>query len=67
MNTDRKERAKPMDTEQGQALERLVRGYRARKLAIRADSELSWEQKERQIKELTERHYRECRELEEGA
>ena len=55
-----------MNTEQGEAAERLVRAYRARKLAIRADSELSWERKERAIKELTERHYRECRELEEA-
>ena len=65
MSTYRKGEA--MNTDQAQRLERLVRDFRARKLAIRQDPELSWEKKERRIKELTDRHYQECRELEEGA
>ena len=56
-----------MNTEQAQALERLVLKYRERKAQIRSDESLSWEQRERQIKELTGRHYRECRQLEEEA
>ena len=56
-----------MNTERAQALERLVREYRERKAQIRSDESLSWEAKERRIKELTDRHYRACRQLEEAA
>ncbi len=56
-----------MNTEQAQALERLVRQHRERKAQIRSDETLSWEQKERQIKELGDRHYQACRQLEEAA
>ena len=56
-----------MNTEQGQALERLVLEFRARKLAIRQDPELSWEKKELAIKRLSDEHYQKVRELEEGA
>ena len=56
-----------MNTEQGQALERLVLAYRERKAQIRADGSISWEQKERHIKELTDQHHRTCRWLEEEA
>ena len=44
--------------------EDLEREYRRRKLAIRADSELSWEKKERTIKELGEEYHRARKEME---
>ena len=56
-----------MNTEQAQALERLVREYRERKAQIRSDESLSWEKRELAIKQLGDRHYRECRKLEEEA
>ena len=41
--------------------------YRRTKLTIREDGGLSWERKERTIKELGEEYYRRRRELEEAA
>ena len=48
-------------------LEDLEAKYRQRKLAIREDSGLSWEKKERQIKALSDEYYRARRQLEEEA
>ena len=44
--------------------EDLEREYRRRKLAIREDSELSWEKKELQVKALGEEYHRARREME---
>ena len=52
---------------QAKTLEELKAQYRRRKLEIRADETLSWEKKERQVKELGDRYYRERRQLEEEA
>ena len=53
-----------MNTEQAQALERLVLEYRRRKLAIREDPGLSWEKKELAIKALSEEYHRARKEME---
>ncbi len=53
-----------MNTEQGQALERLVREYRERKAQIRADESLSWEKRELVIKKLGEEYHRARKEME---
>ena len=47
-----------------ETLEELEREYRRRKLAIREDPGLSWEKKERTIKELGEENHRARREME---
>jgi hypothetical protein len=47
--------------------ERLEAEYQKRKRQIRADKTLSWEAKERKIKELGERYYRALREAEQAA
>ena len=52
-------------SKQAKTLEELEREYRNRKLAIRADSELSWEKKELQIKALGEEYHRRRKEMEE--
>jgi hypothetical protein len=44
--------------------DQLEAEYRRRKLAIREDSELSWEKKELAIKQLGEEHHRARREME---
>ena len=44
--------------------EELEAEYRRRRLAIRADSEFSWEKKELQVKALGEEFYRRRREME---
>ena len=48
-------------------LERLERDYRKRKAQIRADSSLSWEKKERAVRELGLRFDKECKQLESEA
>jgi hypothetical protein len=54
-----------MRTATGQALERLIREYRRKVAAVRADESLSWEKQELKVKALTDEHYRQCKELEE--
>ena len=41
--------------------------YQRKKAEIRANPELSWERKEREIKVLGEEHHRRLKELERGA
>ena len=53
-----------MNTEQAQALERLVREYRQRKAQIRSDESLSWEKQELQIKQLGDEYHRARKEME---
>jgi hypothetical protein len=48
-------------------LETLGRDYRERKAQIRADSSLSWEKKERAIRELGLKFDKERKQLEEAA
>jgi hypothetical protein len=49
---------------QAKTLEELVCEYCRRKLAVREDPGLSWEQKERQVKQLGDEYYRARRRLE---
>ena len=56
-----------MNTEQAQALERLVLEYRRRKLEIREDPGLSWEKRELAVKRLGDEYYRRRRKLESEA
>ncbi len=56
-----------MKTDVGQALERLVREHRRRVAEDRADDSLSWEKKERQIRELGLSYYRDRKEIERSA
>jgi hypothetical protein len=56
-----------MNTEAGKALERLVREHRRRVAEVRADNSLSWEKKERAIRELGLKFDKERKQLEEAA
>ena len=51
-------------SKQGKTLEELERAFLRRKAEIRGDESLSWEKRERQIKELSDQHYRARREME---
>ncbi len=54
-----------MSTTEAKDLEALEHGYRHKRAEIRGDQELSWEQKERAVKALSEEYHAQRRLLEE--